>query len=203
MKKNKIYIIISLLIVFMINTILVVCHKYERFDAFIHNSVMKLHSELTTKVMKAFTFCGSTAFIVGLAVGLFIIIMIKKRKSVAFSTVGTLIVSTLANNIVKLIIRRPRPVYMTVVENTFSYPSGHMMASTTLYGFLIYLIIKSNFPKKYKIFYGIVFSILIMCVGISRIYLGAHYFSDIFGGFVLSLSLLIGFTCLNDQKKWI
>ena len=203
MKKNKLCIIISLLVIFIINTILVVCHKYERFDAFIHNSVMKLHSELTTRVMKTFTFCGSTAFIVGLALGLFIVIMIKKRKSVAFSTVGTLIVSTLANNIIKLIIRRPRPVYMTVVENTFSYPSGHKMASTTLYGFLIYLIVKSDMPRKYKIFYGTALGILILCVGMSRIYLGAHYFSDIFGGFILSLSLLLIFTCINDKKKWV
>ena len=203
MKKSKLYIVICLIVLFIINTILVVTNKYVAFDNFIHNSVIKLHSEVTTKVMKAFTFCGSTSFIVGVAIGIFIIYLIKKRKAYAFTTVGILIVSTILNNVIKLIIRRPRPIYMTVIENTFSYPSGHMMASTTLYGFLIYLLIKSHYPKKYKIYYGIILGLLILCVGISRIYLGAHYFSDIFGGALLSLALLVIFSMINDKKNWI
>ena len=203
MKKSKLYIVISLSVLFIINTILVMTNKYVSFDNFIHNSVIKLHSEVTTKVMKAFTFCGSTSFIVGLALGLFIICLIKKRKVYAFTTVGVLIISTIINNVIKLIIRRPRPIYMAVVENTFSYPSGHMMASTTLYGFLMYLLIKSHYPKKYKIFYSAFLGILILCVGISRIYLGAHYFSDIFGGALMSLIILIVFSMINDKKKWL
>ena len=203
MKKSKLYIVISLSVLFIINTILVMTNKYVSFDNFIHNSVIKLHSEITTKVMKAFTFCGSTSFIVGLALGLFIIYLIKKRKVYAFTTVGVLIISTVINNVIKLIIRRPRPIYMAVVENTFSYPSGHMMASTTLYGFLMYLLIKSHYPKKYKIFYSVILGILILCVGISRIYLGAHYFSDIFGGALMSLIILIVFSMINDKKKWL
>ena len=203
MKKSKLYIFISLIVLFIINTILVVTNKYVSFDNTIHNIVIKLHSEVTTKVMKAFTFCGSTSFIVGVAVGLFIIYLIKKRKEYAFSTVGVLIISTIINNVIKLIIRRPRPAYMTVIENTFSYPSGHMMASTTLYGFFIYLLIKSHYSKKYKIIYSIVLGLLILCVGISRIYLGAHYFSDIFGGALMSLAILVFFSMINDKKKWL
>ena len=203
MKKSKLYIVLGLLVIFIINTILVVTDKYIVFDNLIHNNVIKLYSETTTKVMKIFTFCGSTAFIVGLACGLFIVFIIKKRKSFAFTSVSVLIVSTLVNNIIKIIIRRPRPIYMTVVENTFSYPSGHMMASTTLYGFLIYMLLKSNYPKKYKIIYGTMFSILILLVGISRIYLGAHFFSDVFGGMIMSVILLIAFSMINDRTKWI
>ena len=203
MKKNKVYSLVILIFLFIINTILVVTHKYVSFDNFIHNSVIKLHSEITTKAMKVFTMCGSTAFIVGLTCGLFIILLVKNRKTYAFTTAGILIISTIINNVIKIIVRRPRPIYMTVVENTFSYPSGHMMASTTLYGFLIYLLIKSHYPKKYKVFYSIALGLLILCVGISRIYLGAHYFSDIFGGALMSLSLLVIFSMINDKKKWI
>ena len=204
MKKNKLRVFITLIIVFILNTILVVTGKYLSFDNFIHHSVIKLHSEVTTKVMKGLTFCGSTSFIVGLACGLFIIFLIKKRKNLAFTSVSVLIVSTIINNVVKLIIRRPRPAYMPIgLEKSFSYPSGHTMASVTLYGFLIYLIIKSNYPKRYKVFYSCIFSLLIMGVGISRIYLGAHYFSDVFGGMILSLSILVLFAFINDKQKWI
>ena len=203
MKNKKLYISITLLVLFLINTILVISNKYLYFDDLIHNNVMLLHSEMTTKVMKIFTFFGSTSFMVGLAIGIFLIYIIKKIYNKGISFPAVLIISTLINNIVKIIIRRKRPVYMTVIENTFSYPSGHMMASTTGYGFLIYLIIVSNMPKKYKIFYSCFLSILILCVGISRIYLGAHYFSDIFGGMILSSSILFLFAYIDDKKHII
>ena len=203
MKKNKLIAFSILIILFIINTVLVINNKYIEIDNFVHNTVLKTHSEVTTKVMKAFTFCGSTAFVVGLAAGVFVVLLYKKKKNIAFSFASTLIVSTIVNNVIKLIIRRPRPVYMTVVENTFSYPSGHMMASTTVYGFFIYLFLKSNYPKKYKVIYSIFLTLLILLIGTSRIYLGAHYFSDIFGGGIMSLALLTLFAYFNDKKKWI
>ena len=202
MKKNKLYLAVCLIALFIINTILVMTKCYTKIDDVIHNTVLHMHSEITTKVMHGVTFLGSTVFIVLLAIVLFIIFLWKKRKVYAYSTVGILIISTIINNVIKIIIRRNRPSYMTVIENSFSYPSGHMMASTTLYGFLAYLIIKSNMQKKYKTIYSTLLVLLIICIGISRIYLGAHFFSDIFGGALISLTLLIIYGYLNDLKKW-
>ena len=203
MKNNKLYVSITLVVLFIINTILVINNKYLYIDDVIHSNVLHMHSEITTKIMKIITFFGSTAFMVGFACGIFLIYIIRKyyKKGIIFPSV--LIISTLINNIVKIIIRRQRPVYMTVVENTFSYPSGHMMASVTGYGMLIYFIITSQMPKKYKIFYSSFLSILIVLVGISRIYLGAHFFSDIFGALLLSSSIVLLFAHLNSKYKWI
>ena len=203
MKKSKLYLIVFLIIVFIINTVLVMTNSYEKTDDIIHNTILHLHSEMTTKIMHGITFLGSTLFIVLLAIALFILFLWKKRKVYAYTTASILIISTLINNIIKIIIRRNRPTYMTVVENSFSYPSGHMMASTTLYGFLAYLIIKSKMPKKYKILYSSLFILLILLVGSSRIYLGAHFFSDILGAALVSSILLLTFDYINDSKKWL
>ena len=203
MKKSKLYIFISLIIIFIINTILVMMKCYTKIDDIIHNTILHMHSEITTKIMHGITFLGSTPFMVALAIFLFVIFLWKRKKIYAYSTVGILIVSTILNNIIKIIIRRNRPSYMTVIENSFSYPSGHMMASTTLYGFLVYLIISSHIPKKYKAIYSGVLILLILLIGISRIYLGAHFFSDILGGALLSSSLVVLFSYLNDQKHWL
>ena len=139
MKKinKKIFIPISLLLLFIINTILVISNKVSLIDKSIHDFIIKFSSEVTTTIMKIFTFFGSTIFIVILSIILFIIFIILKQKDKAFKTAGAIIISTIINNIIKIIIRRPRPEYITVVEKTFSYPSGHTMASTTLYGILL------------------------------------------------------------------
>ena len=203
MKNKKLCAIIVLLILFIINTGLVIGGAYTKFDDVVHSNVLRLHSEMTTKIMKIITFFGSTAFMIALAAVLLILFIVFKKKKTGICAVSMLIISTIVNNVIKVIVRRPRPEYMTVIEKSFCYPSGHMMASTTLYGFLVYLLLKSSIPKKYKVLYSTLLVLLVILVGISRIYLGAHYFSDIFGGALMSLSLLLIFAQINEKKKWI
>ena len=190
-----------LLVLFIVNTMFVVTDSYTVIDSSVHNFVMRFASEMTSKMMHFITFFGSTTFIVVLCAVIFIGFLFKKKKGIAYNTASILIISTVINNVLKLIIQRPRPEYITVVEHSYSYPSGHTMASTTLYGFLIYLICKSNISKKYKIIYSYVLGTLILLVGLSRIYLGAHFFSDVFGGMILSGIILLIFTVINDQKN--
>jgi len=75
------------------------------------------------------------------------------------------------------------------------------MAAATLYGFIIYLISKSDILKKYKLIYSGVLALLIILVGLSRIYLGAHFFSDVFGGMIVSATVLVSFSLIDDYKK--
>lgn len=199
MKNKKYYIPFTLLVLFIINSILVINNKFTNIDDSVHNFVMRFYSEMTTKFMKVFTFLGSTPFIILLCVLVFVILIYKKQKEYAYKCVGILVISTLINNIVKVIVRRPRPEYITVVENTFSYPSGHTMAGVTLYGFLIYFILKSKISKTYKIIFSVILGIIPVLVGISRIYLGAHYFSDVFGGALLSIMLLSSIDIIYDK----
>lgn len=201
MKKNKLYIAIFLIILFIIDTIIVINNLTIDFDNTIHNFIHSNTSVFINNLMHSITFLGSTLFIVSLCLIIFIAFIIKGKKKRAFSIASILIVSTILNNVIKFIIRRPRPEYIEVIENTYSFPSGHMMASTTLYGFLIYLVINSQLAKKYKIIISTFLSLIILSVGVSRIYLGAHFASDIIGAFLLSLTLIIIFDSLKDTKK--
>ena len=93
--------------------------------------------------------------------------------------------------------QRPRPIEFRIIdENGYSFPSGHSMVSAAFYGFLIYLIYK-NIKNKY-LKWGLItiLSLLIIFIGISRIYLGVHYTSDVLAGFLISISYLIIFTSL-------
>ena len=108
--------------------------------------------------------------------------------------------SALLNHIFKKIVQRPRPTgYRLIEEDGYSFPSGHSMISAAFYGFFIYLIFK-NVKNKYLKWGSIsLLSLLICLIGISRIYLGVHYTSDVMAGFVISISYLVIFTSIvND-----
>ena len=73
------------------------------------------------------------------------------------------------------------------------------MVSMAFYGYLIYLICKYVKNKDLKWISIVLLSILICSIGISRIYLGVHYTSDVLGGFLISLSYLIVYTLIVNR----
>ena len=101
---------------------------------------------------------------------------------------------TVLNQLLKRILQRPRPTEFRIIEETgYSFPSGHSMVSMAFYGYLIYLIYKYVKNKYVKWILIALLSILICTIGVSRIYLGVHYTSDVLGGFLVSISYLILF----------
>ncbi len=107
-----------------------------------------------------------------------------------------LISSFLLNVTLKYFVARPRPIgELRLVEAfSYSYPSGHSMSAMALYGFLIYLVYKHlNFGLLRAITVSFL-AMLIISIGISRVYLGVHYATDILAGFVVGLFWLM--TCI-------
>ncbi len=202
MKKNIKYIILtSLSLLFIATLILVLTNNIEAFDTKIYNLVTVYKNDTVTNIYKCITFFGSTTFIIILCL-LFLIIFWKQKKGFVISV--CLIVSTIINNIIKLLVRRERPLdIMLVEESTFSFPSGHTMASVSMYGLLIYLVWKSNLSKKFKIIITVLLSILTLAIATSRIYLGAHFASDIVGAILMSSIWLLLFISFIEKKKII
>lgn len=198
-KKNIIIIVLSLL--FIVLCILVKLDLLSNIDESVYKFITSNMNNTTTNIYKVITFFGSTIFMVGLCVLLLVLFIIIKKNIYGYIISGTLIFSTIINNVIKVIIRRERPIYMIVRETTFSFPSGHTMASVSMYGILIYLINKSNMNKKLKIILSIILGMIPLMVATSRIYLGAHYFSDILGAIMLAtIVLLISTKYIKDKK---
>ena len=202
-KRNIISILLGIL--FIILTVLVMQDKLVDFDNYVYNVVTSNMNDKLTIFYKIFTFLGSTVFMVSLCVVVFIFFLIIKRKDFAFISASILIISTIINNVIKLIIKRGRPVLENplVYEKSYSFPSGHTMAAVSMYGILIYIINKSNLNKKLKITLSIILGIIPILVMLSRIYLGAHFASDVIGALLVSSILLLVGTSIIDKKGWI
>ena len=153
-----------------------------------------------TPIAKIITFLASTYFFIGLSI--LLLIMIKNKKT-GLSIIVNLGLSALTNFIVKNIVQRPRPIdHRLISETGFSLPSGHSMVSMAFYGYLIYLTYKYIKNKKLKISLTIFLSLLIFLVGLSRIYLGVHYTTDVLAGYLLGISyLIIYINVINNVLK--
>ena len=147
--------------------------------------------DFATPIAKFITNFGGTIFLIALTVLLFILI---KNKKIGLSIFSNLVIITVLNQLLKRILQRPRPTEFRIIEETgYSFPSGHSMVSMAFYGYLIYLIYKYVKNKYIKWISIVLLSILICSIGVSRIYLGVHYTSDVLGGFLVSISYLILF----------
>lgn len=158
-----------------------------------YNIVSKyLISDFTIPLAKGITKLGGAVFLILLST---ILLIVLKNKKIGLCIWGNLGISTILNQILKHIFQRPRPTeYRIINETGYSFPSGHSMVSMAFYGFLIYLIYKN--VKNQYLKWGLItlLSILIALIGLSRIYLGVHYTSDVLAGFLVSVSYLIIFT---------
>ena len=148
-----------------------------------------LISDFATPIAKFVTNFGGAIFLIILAMTLLILI---KDKKIRLSILSNLVIITVLNQLLKIILQRPRPTDYRIIEETgYSFPSGHSMISMAFYGYLIYLIYKYVKNKYIKWISIVLLSILICSIGVSRIYLGVHYTSDVLGGFFISISYLI------------
>lgn len=148
-----------------------------------------LKFNVSTPIAKFMTNFGGAIFVISLTTILFFVI---KDKKIGISIITNLGIVTILNQIIKFIMQRPRPTEFRIIEETgYSFPSGHSMVSLAFYGYLIYLIYKYVNNKHLKRTLIIILSVLICIIGVSRIYLGVHYTSDVLGGFLISFAYLI------------
>ena len=124
--------------------------------------------------------------------------------SLLVSTGGT----ALFNSLGKLAFHRPRPTEAILLENSYSFPSGHAAIAIGFYGFLSYLLIRSAQHWKTRVNLLLLSIVMALLIGLSRIVLGVHYLSDVWAGYLVGAGwLIIGiaiseWATLNHHIDW-
>jgi len=162
--------------------------KIVNFDQHISGFIQGFNSPALTTILKLFTFIGSGPVIIFIVIAAIIVFyVILKHRSELVLLLGVVIGSALLNVVLKIIFHRDRPTSNRLIEvGGYSFPSGHSMAAFTLYGILSFLLWKHISTYRGRTLLIILSFLMISMIGISRIYLGVHYPSDVLGGFLVS-----------------
>ena len=154
--------------------------------------VVTLRSDVMTPIMEGFTSLSSVAVILVMAL---VVAAFAPGKAPGRCVCANVVGALVLNQVLKFIVQRPRPDgYRLAVESSYSFPSGHSMISMAFYGLLIWMIWKYERDDVMRHVWCCLFGLIIVMVGISRIYLGVHYASDVVAGFCVSLIWLVFFT---------
>ena len=190
-KNNKCFVVLFVcLAIFIVVLINVLNGNIVSFDSAIYNAISSLKSNFMTVFVKEMTKFADEEPIILIAI--VALIVIKNRK-IGASIAVNLVSSAFVNHLIKEIIQRPRPPIelRMVEESSFSFPSGHAMTSTAFYGLIIYFVFKNVKNKRLRNTICTALSLLIFLIGISRIYLGVHYASDVLAGFAFGIVYLV------------
>lgn len=161
-----------------------------RADAAIYRALQDLRSPPGDAVMVAVTELGDTA--VTAAVALAVLLWLAWRR--AWRTAGYWLVAVAGasalNVAIKSALHRPRPgPPLHDGASAFSFPSGHSTATVVLYGFLAFLVAREAAPRA-RVALAVATAAFVLLVALSRLYLGAHWLSDVVGGLAFGTALL-------------
>jgi len=162
------------------------------FDNQILRLFYQFRSPLLNQLMQFFSYLGGEV-LVGGAILVTVVLLLKKHKREAFLFSFILGMAALIDNLLKNLTQRTRPQYFPlIIERDYSFPSGHAMDSFVFYATLAYLTFHLTKNKKLSFIISIIAIFIILLIGVSRIYLGVHYPSDVLAGYLGGLGWFTG-----------
>jgi len=161
----------------------------RHFDEVTRTAVHQLASPAMTVIMRFLSFVGST---IVLTIGTIIVVVwfaMRKWGREAKLFTATMIGGGLLNVTLKLTFKRarPEPFFDLTPPETYSFPSGHSLASACFFGALAALLTARIKNRRTKLIVWIVCAAMFLSIGFSRIYLGVHHTTDVIAGFVAAL----------------
>lgn len=193
----------SILLTILISIVLFLIWHDNIIDYEVYNKTSNLINPTLTNILIFITNLSSTYVIIAVISLLFwYFLFIKKNSKLAIISFIIPVITILLNQWLKYFIQRPRPNILRLIEESgTSFPSGHSMMSMIVYWMIAlycYYFIKN---KTLRIILVTFFTLLILAIWFSRIYLWVHYFSDVVAWFIISLLVLICISWTIEKEK--
>lgn len=159
-----------------------------RADTAIYNALQDLRTAPGDAVMIAFTELGDTFVVAAVTMAVLLWFAWKRTWRTAGYWLLAVTGATAINTAIKIALHRTRPTELFYTgASAFSFPSGHSTANAVLYGFLAFLIAIGVRPAwRIPVVFAATFIVLL--IAFSRLYLGAHWFSDVTGGLAFGIA---------------
>jgi len=156
-------------------------------DARISNLLYSFRSTRLLSFFYGITLFAEASIVIFAAIVLFIVLWHKRQRLFAIGVWLALASSEGVTYIGKTFFHRQRPSFNAIVEDSFSFPSGHATTVVVFYGFLVYLCLRKLKTWKMRFIIVLCFAVLVGLVDLSRVYLGVHYISDVLAGNLVGL----------------
>lgn len=167
--------------------------KVVAIDRRILNLIATMRTPTLDEVMYAASYLGNARTVVILLAAALIMTLLARRWLDTVLLILAPVAAELFMAILKLLVHRPRPPLedARIVDSGFSFPSGHATLAATFYGVVAFLLIVRARPEWLKALIGVGAAIIVFAVGVSRVYLGAHYSTDVMAGWALGIFWLV------------
>jgi undecaprenyl-diphosphatase len=158
-----------------------------------------------TQAMRVATFFGSVGFVAAMSSCVAILLIVRKRWYQLLMLALAVGGGSLLNILLKHFFHRQRPVLENplLTLTSYGFPSGHTMGSTLFYGALAVFAAQSVRTWQWRVLAFWIAALAVALIGLSRIYLGAHYLTDVVGAIAVGLAwLAFCWTGVETLRKW-
>ncbi|MFZ3069309.1 MAG: phosphatase PAP2 family protein [Microgenomates group bacterium] len=185
----------TIILLFVVVSLICTSVPYFKFDLLVSEKIQSINSVVFEKIMWFVSSIGNQPFMIFIVTTFSLLLYLFKFRAEAVISSLSAAGSALSGSLIKTLVDRPRPdaglVNVSVWLSDKSYPSNHVLVFTVYFGFLLYFLMKRPKRELKETILFIIFVLLIATIGISRIYLGAHWASDVLGGYLLGVLWLI------------
>ena len=209
MKKNKkwvsqnrdtVFLTVSGFCLIVILSILYISMAYRQLDSFMASFILTLRSPFMTTVFLLISNLIGTYFLVIPVLLIFLLLKFRNQISQLPIILAALVFVNGFGFALKMFFHRARPIFDLVTETGYSFPSMHTYNGVMIYGILILILKRYYSASWYRNGAIVLFAILMLLTGFSRIYLSVHYTSDVLTGFAFGL-ISLGVLSYFMKKK--
>ncbi len=171
-----------------------------RFDAAVDRTIEAHRTDVATLVAKGLNLIGSGIFTIPLRILVALYLLVRKRRRALAAWIITWIVAEVGLTVAKAWFMRARPLNPLVVPSGYSFPSGHAVATASIAVALVLVTLPAG-PRRRK--WELVAAGAAFIMALSRVYLDAHWFSDVVAGTLLGTGVALGAAALVTEVRLV